>query len=151
MFVFSLFHSVSYFIFPLTTYACDVPFNSSPFFLHTHTHTAGIPDDIFPDAWRNDIKKNTCTAAAAENGNEEDQNCQLDNEEEKDEEVDVDPCALYYDDHPLYTDDEQHSDEYVNATDNDNDDKVDAADTLPTNDGHNVRSVSGVIHPLYAL
>jgi len=80
----------------------------------TFRQPAGIPDVIFPDAWRNDIKKNTCTAAAAaaaENDNEEDQNCQLDNEEEEEEkeEIYVDPCALYYDDHLRYTDDEQHS------------------------------------------
>ena len=74
----------------------------------------------------------------------------MDNEEEK-EEVDVDPCALYYDDHPLYTDDEQHYDEYMPATDNDNEDTVAAADTLPTNDGHNLRTVSGVLHPMYLL
>jgi len=93
----------------------DLPYTTDLHMMGTFRQPAGIPDVIFPDAWRNDIKKNTCTAAAAENDNEEDQNCQWDNaeEEEKDEEIDVDPCALYYDDHLRNTEDEQHSGEYI--------------------------------------
>mmetsp|Transcript_2939 Transcript_2939/g.3359 ORF Transcript_2939/g.3359 Transcript_2939/m.3359 type:complete len:209 (+) Transcript_2939:3-629(+) len=68
----------------------DLPYTTDLHMMGTFRQPAGIPDDIFPDAWRNDIKKKTCTAAAAvtENDNEEDQNCQWDNaeEEEKDEE-----------------------------------------------------------------
>jgi len=134
----------------------DLPYTTDLHMMGTFRQPAGIPDDIFPDAWRNDIKKKTCTAAAVtENDNEEDQNCQWDNEEEeeKDKELDVDPCALYYDDHLRDTEEEQHSDEDIPANENDNDEdaKVDAADTLPTNDGHNSRSVSGVLHSVYYL
>jgi len=101
---------------PVTFHFIPLPFSYTR--THTHIHTAGIPDVLFPDAGRNNIKKTTCTAAAAENDNdnEEDQNCQLDNEEEEGKKkIYVDPCALYYDDHRRYTDDEQHSD----ANDND--------------------------------
>eukprot|EP00751_Fragilariopsis_kerguelensis_P045183 CAMPEP_0170981722 /NCGR_PEP_ID=MMETSP0736-20130129/3181_1 /TAXON_ID=186038 /ORGANISM="Fragilariopsis kerguelensis, Strain L26-C5" /LENGTH=65 /DNA_ID=CAMNT_0011404771 /DNA_START=272 /DNA_END=470 /DNA_ORIENTATION=+ len=40
-------------------------------------------------------------------------------EEEEKEEIYVDPCALYYEDHLRYMDEEQHSDEYIHANDND--------------------------------